>query len=156
VLKALSLYQLKRRSEAIVSLTKAYRLAETNNITVPFTQYAKDMRTLTAAALKDSKCTIPKKWLENINRKSSAYAKRRSHMLTEYKIANNVENEIPLTNREVDILKDLSHGLSRTEIAASKSVSPNTVKMAVNIIYDKLCVTCLPDAIRVAVDRKIV
>jgi len=84
VLKAMSLYQLKKRSEAIVVLTEAYNLAKSNNLITSFTEYAKDMRTLTLAAHKEKNCTIPKKWLEDINRISSIYSKRKSKMISEY------------------------------------------------------------------------
>ena len=156
VLEALSYYQLKRRDEAIAALTEAYSLAEPNKIVIPFTQYSKDMRTLTSAALRDSSCTIPKSWLEDINRKASAFARRLTHMVSESKAASDEEERIALTNRETKILKDLSQGLSRTEIAASQNISVNTVKMVINTIYDKLCVTSLHDALRIAIVRKLV
>jgi LuxR family maltose regulon positive regulatory protein len=156
VLEALSLYHLKRREEAIFALTEAYSLAAPNNIVVPFTQHSKDMRTLTSAALKDDKCTIPKAWLEDINRKASALAKRLTHMISENKAANGDEDKIILTNRETQILNDLSQGLSRTEIAASQNISVNTVKMVINTIYDKLCATSVHDALRIAIARKII
>ena len=84
VLKAMSLYQLKKRKEAIAVLTEAYNLAESNKLITLFTEYAKDMRTLTTAAHKEKNCAIPKKWLEEINRISSIYAKRKSKMVSEY------------------------------------------------------------------------
>ena len=84
VLKAMSLYQLKKRSEAIAALTEAYNLAESNKLITSFTEYAKDMRTLTLAAHKDKKCAIPKKWLEDVNRISSIYAKRKRKMISDY------------------------------------------------------------------------
>ena len=84
VLKAMSLYQLKKRKEAIAVFTEAYNLAKSNNFITSFTEYAKDMRTLTLAAHKEKNCTIPKKWLEDINRISSIYAKRKVKMISEY------------------------------------------------------------------------
>ena len=156
VLEALTLYQIKRKKDAITALTEAYVLAEPNEFVQSFIQYAKDMRTLTAAALKENECQIPKSWLENINRKASAYAKRRTHIISKYKAANNIGEIISLTRRESEILRDLSQGLSRTEIAASQSISVNTAKMVINSIYDKLSANSLADAIRIAVDRKIV
>jgi len=84
VLKAMSLYQLRKRSEAIAVFTEAYNLAESNKLITSFTEYAKDMRTLTLAAHKEKKCAIPKKWLEDINRVSSTYAKRKIKMISEY------------------------------------------------------------------------
>jgi len=157
-LKAMSLYQLKRRDEAITAFTEAYRLAESNKIIVMFTKFEKNIRTLTAAALKDWNVDfpIPKKWLEDINRKSSAYAKRKIKNITEHKQINNIVNEINLSKQESAILKDLSDGLSRSEIAVSRNISPNTVKMYIGYIYDKLGVFSLPEAIRIAVDRKLI
>ena len=156
LIKALSLYRLKRKQDALDALTESYDLAAPNGIITPFIQYAKDMRTLTSAALRDDACLIPRQWLENINRKASAYAKRQAHMISKYKSDNLLEDGITLTKRELEVLKDLTHGLSRSEIAASQNISTNTVKMIINIIYDKLCVSSLADAIRVAVENKIV
>jgi len=156
ILKALSLYQLKRRKEAIAALTTVYQLAAPNQIVSPFIHYAKDMRTLTAAASRDETCEIPKDWLEDINRKASAFAKKQIRMISEYKIANNLDEKISLTKRETEVLKDLSHGLSRSEIAANQNISVNTVKMVINIIYEKLHINNLAEAIRIASRRNMI
>ena len=156
VLEALSLYQLKGKDEAISVLSEAYAFAEPNRIIVPFTQFAKDMRTLTAAAMKDDNCSIPRDWLENVNRKASAFARRRAHLISENNAENDINNGVSLTKRESEILKDLSQGLSRTEIAASQNISVNTVKMNINIIYEKLHANNLVNAVRIATDRGII
>ena len=157
-LKALSLYQLKRKKEAIAAFTEAYNLSESNSIIASFTEHGKDMRTLTLAISKDTAArgVIPKKWLEEINRISSTYAKRKAKMIAEFNLANNMEGVLKMTKREIAILKDMADGLSRTEIASNRNLSVNTVKMAVNIIYGKLGVSSLPEAIRTAIDRKII
>jgi ATP/maltotriose-dependent transcriptional regulator MalT len=155
-LKALLNYKFHRHNEAIAALTEAYDLSESNRIIVSFIQYGKDMRALTAAALRDSSCTIPQSWLKNINRKASAFAKRQTNIVSAYKHANRQKIEISLTQREVEILNDLAHGLSRAEIAASHNISVNTVKMTINNIYEKLHASNLADAIRIAADRKII
>jgi len=156
LLESLSHYHLKQRGEAFSALTEAYELAESNGLVIFFIQYSKDMRTLTNAAIRDGTCAIPKPWLENINRKASAYAKRQSRIILEYMTANNIHKEITLTKREAKILKDLSLGLSRTEIAASYDISTNTVKVAINSIYEKLKAGNLVDAVRIAATRKII
>ena len=150
------MYHLKRREAALAALSEAYRLAAPNRFITPFIQFSKDMRTLTTAALRDDTCTIPKDWLENINLNASAFSKRQAIMISEFKIANQADNGISLTDREKEILRDLSLGLSRTEIAESKIISVNTVKLVTNIIYEKLCANSLADAIRFAKDRRII
>ena len=77
-------------------------------------------------------------------------------MISEYKTVNNINGGIKLTKREVAILKDLSDGLSRSEIASNRNLSVNTIKMAVSIIYGKLNVSSLGEAIRAAIDNKII
>ena len=57
---------------------------------------------------------------------------------------------------ESEILTDLSHGLSRAEIAASRNLSINTVKMLVNNVYMKLGAENLAEAIRIASERKFI
>ncbi|MDR0468670.1 MAG: hypothetical protein LBH09_01700, partial [Peptococcaceae bacterium] len=114
IIEALSLYQVKQREKAFDAFAEAYQLAEPNRFVVPFTLHGKDMRTLTAATIKNGRNQIPKPWLEMINRKSSAYAKRRSIMTAVYLNENKNDEQHSLTNREVDVLKDLSQGLSRT------------------------------------------
>jgi ATP/maltotriose-dependent transcriptional regulator MalT len=165
-LKALSLYQLKRKTEAIAAFTEAYHLSESNRIIASFTEHGKDMRTLTLAISKDGTSRggavngetrrIPKKWLEEINRISSTYAKRKTKMIAEFNLANNIEDEVKLTKREIAILKDMADGLSRSEIASNRNLSVNTIKMAANIIYSKLGVSSLGEAIHTAVDQKII
>ena len=155
VLEALSFYKLGKRDEAIAALTEAYFLAEPNDFIILFTRYAKDMRTLTDAAIKDSNCVIPKPWLENVNRKASAFARRLIYMNRQNNEANS-EEKVNLSNRETKVLYDLVQGLSRSEIAASQNISVNTVKMVINSIYDKLRVTNLHEALHTAIVRNLV
>jgi LuxR family maltose regulon positive regulatory protein len=156
VLEALALYQIKKRDEAIAALTDAYQFAESNKFIIPFTQYGKDMRTLTNSILRDNNCTIPQAWIKDINLKSSAFARRQTFLFAEAKAANGDEDKIELTNRETQVLRDLSQGLSRSEVAACQNISLNTVKMVINTIFDKLCVTSLHDALRIAIVRKLI
>jgi len=149
-------YKLKNREKSISSLQEAYNEALGNEILMPFIELGKDMRTLTAFAIKESSCKIPKSWLEEINRKSASYAKRLAHVVTKYKQAKGILETENISPREKEILSDLSHGLSRSEIAESRGLSINTVKMLINNIYMKLGAENLADAIRIASERKIV
>ncbi|MDR0302172.1 MAG: LuxR C-terminal-related transcriptional regulator [Treponema sp.] len=149
-------YKMKDKKLAFAALQEAYKNASPNEIVTPFIELGKDMRTLSTAALKEQSCKIPKKWLENINRKSASYAKHQVHLIAQYKQANLIPANIALSTRENEILANLSHGLSRSEIAASQGLSINTVKMVINNIYMKLGAENLADAIRIASERKIV
>jgi len=147
-------YKMKDNQQALASLEEAYKTASPNNILMPFIELGKDMRTLTAFALKKHD-VIPKLWLETVNRKSGSYAKRLAHVITKYRQANSIA-DISISAREAEILTDLSHGLSRSEIAANRNLSINTVKMVINNVYMKLGAENLADAIRIAAERKIV
>jgi LuxR family maltose regulon positive regulatory protein len=149
-------FKMKDKEKAFSALRTAYENAYPNEIVMPFIEMGKDMRTLTSALLKDPDNVIPKAWLEDINRKSATYAKRRSHVIAEYAQVNRMSDGINITPREGDILSDLSHGFSRAEIASSRSLSINTVKMVINGLYYKLGAENLADLIRIATNRKMI
>jgi LuxR family maltose regulon positive regulatory protein len=149
-------YKMKDRKKAFAVLRAAYEEALPNEIVMPFIEMGKDMRTLASALLKEPDNDIPKAWLEDINRKSASYAKRRAHIIAEYMQANRITDSPAITPRESDILADLSQGLSRSEIASSRSLSINTVKMVINSLYYKLGAQNLADLIRIATKHKMI
>ncbi|MDR1858182.1 MAG: LuxR C-terminal-related transcriptional regulator [Treponema sp.] len=149
-------YRMKEKALALAALHEAYEAASPNDLLTPFIELGKDMRTLTASALKDPHAKIPRPWLENVNRRAASYAKHHAHVVTEYKRANNMADRVAISPREADILADLSHGLSRAEIASSRSLSINTVKMVITNIYIKLGAENLADVIRIATERKMI
>jgi LuxR family maltose regulon positive regulatory protein len=149
-------YKMKDKQKAYDVLLEAYKDAEPNGIVMPFIELGKDMRTLTSSAIKEFNGEIPKEWLECINRKAASYAKRQAHVIVEFKHANNMSDNIILSPRESDILKDLSYGHSRAEIAVSRSLSINTVKMVINSIYSKVGAENLADLIRISVEKRLV
>jgi len=156
VLEACVHYKMKNKKKAFSSLTEAYENALPNDILMPFIELGKDMRTLTAVALKQPGNKIPGPWLEDVNRKSATYAKRRTHLIAEYKKAYGITDRVVFSPREAEILADLSHGLSRVEIANSRGLSVNTVKMVINMLYAKVGAENLADLIRIAVERKLI
>jgi LuxR family maltose regulon positive regulatory protein len=155
-LEAACYSRIKDSEAALTSLKEAYDLALSNDIVMPFIELGKDMRTLTAAAIRNNSRDIPQKWLEMINRKAATYAKRLTGVVSEYKKANHISDDVRLSARETDVLNDLYNGLSRSEIAAGRDLSINTVKMVLNTIYTKLNADNIADVIRTALDRKLI
>jgi len=149
-------YKMKDKEKAYAVFEEAYLTAEPNKIIMPFIELGKDMRTLTEFAQKNTNGKIPGSWLEVINRKAASYAKRLSHILTEHQQEFGSSNYNIVSPREREILTDLSQGLSRTEIAASRNLSINTVKMIINKAYMKLGAESMAEAIRIATEKKII
>jgi LuxR family maltose regulon positive regulatory protein len=149
-------YKKKKKEKALAAFTEAYETACPNGILMPFIEMGKDMRTLSSVALKQPGNKIPKPWLEELNRKSASYAKRRTHVIAEYKKDHGLTDGVVFSPREAEVLADLSHGLSRVEIAANRGLSINTVKMVINMLYAKVGAENLADLIRIAVEEKLI
>jgi len=150
-------FTMKDKEKAFAALQKAYEDAQSNEIVMPFIEMGKDMRTLTSALLKTAEGdVIPKSWLDDINRKSASYAKRKAHVIADYSHANHISDNSAITPRETEILGDLSQGLSRAEIASNRNLSINTVKMVINSLYYKLGSENMSDLIRIATKRKMI
>jgi LuxR family maltose regulon positive regulatory protein len=155
-------YKMKNNQKAFSVLQEAYDTAAPNDLFMPFIELGKDMRTLTSAALKDAGDSkgavdvIPAAWLEKINRKAASYAKHQGHVAAEYKRVNGLTYAAPLSARETEVLSDLSHGLTRSEMAVNRNLSINSVKMIINSIYSKLGADNLASLIRIAVERKLI
>ena len=155
-MEACAHYKMKNYVKACAVLTEAYEAASPNDLLMPFIELGKDMRTLTAFAIKEPMCTISESWLETVSRKSSTYAKRQALVFSENKETSGRAYGIVISPRESEILTDLFNGLSRAEIAISRGVSINTVKMQIANIYMKLGAENLADALRIAAERKMI
>ena len=149
-------YLSKEKRKALEALKEAYDKAAPNGIIMAFVNRGKDMRTLCSAALKEPGYDVPSDWLEMVRSKSSSYAKRQSHIISEYKRANDIAESAAMTQREIDIIIDLSHGLSHSEIAVSRCISINTVKTVISTIHKKLKTENNTDMIRAAIKQKLI
>ncbi|MDR1062222.1 MAG: LuxR C-terminal-related transcriptional regulator [Clostridiales bacterium] len=158
-LRAVCQYHIDDRKGSLRTLESAYAISRSDELDMPFIELGKDMRTLTSAAMKERDCAIPQAWLEKINRKSSAYAKNLSQVILEYQNQNSLNGSgsaSVLTKRELDILTDLCHGLSKAEIASNRNISANTVKMVVQMIFSKLGAQNTANAIWIAASRQLI
>jgi LuxR family maltose regulon positive regulatory protein len=156
VLEAVCLYQLKNRDGALAAFREAYEAAESNELLMPFIEMGNDMRTLTRVAMRGNDSGIPREWLEVVNRKAATYAKRLNLIASEYKKANNLGKDVRLSEREIEVLYDVYHGLTRSEIAVSHSLSVSTIKMVLSSIYSKLGADNVADVIRIALEHKLI
>jgi LuxR family maltose regulon positive regulatory protein len=156
LVEAVCRYRLRDIPAAVRALERAYELAVPNSLDMPFIELGRDMRAITGAALKVSDCTIPREWLERIQRAATACA-RRMFTITEYYQSQDQDREAGenLSPREIKVLTGLSQGLTREEIASASSLSINTVKSVIRSAYNKLGAVNRADAVRIATARNI-
>ncbi|MCL2342437.1 MAG: LuxR C-terminal-related transcriptional regulator [Firmicutes bacterium] len=155
-IEACASYQMRDKARACAALEQAYELSSPIEIAMPFIELGKDMRTLTAAAIRDLNCGIPKAWLQTINKKASLYARYQAMVVADYEKDAGANDWVPLSARETEVLHDLYAGFSRTEIAAKRKLSLRTINMNIQNIYTKLHAKNVADIIRTAVERKLI
>ena len=152
VIKAIACYNTADKAGAAQELEKAYELARPNSILSPFIENGNAVRTLVSALLKSRKTRLPEEWLNNILTKSSTYTKKRNKVIADYQTHYPQEQRTPsrLSRREVQVLSDISLGMTREEIADNNSLSVNTVKNITKSVYEKLGASNAYEAIRIA------
>jgi len=116
----------------------------------------KELHPLAAAALNHADCSIPKEWLKVIDRKASIYAKKVAVVASAVKSEMNMKETVSLSARELEVLSDIYHGLTREEIATNRYLSVNTVKKTLQSIYIKLDAHNNVDAVRIALEKKLI
>ena len=141
---------------ALDDFAKAYTLSLNGEFEMPFIELGKNLHPLVTAALEHADCDIPEQWLKGIDRKASIYAKKVAVILNSYKEENKIADAPRLSKREREVLDDLSHGLSREEIAENRYLSVNTVKKILQSIYIKLDANNNADAIRIALEKNLI
>ena len=141
---------------ATADFEKAYRLSFCGVFEMPFILFGKTMHSLANAALRQGGTGIPNEWLKAVDRKSSIHGKKIAAVANAFKQENKAGESVSLTKRELEVLNDLYHGLSREEIAANQYLSIGTVNKALESIYTKLDANSIVDAIRIALENKLI
>jgi LuxR family maltose regulon positive regulatory protein len=152
---------------AVADFEKAYSLSLDGVLEQPFIELRKDLHPLIAAVKKFGKAefnqnnrlnsALPNlEWLTAIGRKAFAYSKKVDAVAAAFKREQKIEEPVKLSEREREILTDIYHGLSREAIAASRYLSINTVKTILQSIYLKLDADNNVDAVRIAIEKKLV
>ncbi|MCL2498393.1 MAG: LuxR C-terminal-related transcriptional regulator, partial [Symbiobacteriaceae bacterium] len=141
---------------AMADFRKGYALSLNGNLETPFIELGRELVPLVNAALKDSSLGIPQLWLRELNRKATIYAKKVAVVAGTYGEDHSLAEGARLSDRELEVLSDLYHGLSREEIATNRFISLNTVKKTLQFIFLKLGVNRSVDAIRVALEKGLI
>jgi len=141
---------------AIKDFEKAYLMSFNGEFEMTFIELGRTFHQLASAAYKHEGCIIPAEWIKTIDRKASIYAKRIDIVMNSIKREEHIKEPVLLSDREQDVLNDLYQGLSRDEIAANRFLSINTVKKILQSIYIKLDANNNVDAIRIAIEKKLV
>ena len=153
-LKAAILNRMGDEVSALETLEAAWKMSASHGrevrLDMPFIELGEDMHTLTGAALISENNTIPKSWLETIRRKASVYAKKLTAVKEQYGREEGIKENLFLSSQELSVLKGISLGFTREDIAIENSISLNTVKNVIRTIYGKLGALNRADAIRLA------
>ena len=156
LLTAVAHYHVGDMKEAMAELQRAYELSFQGVFEMAFIELGKELRPLIHFASKQENPGIPAEWLKKIERKISIYAKKITVVANALNDTAKTEKMISLSEREREVLRDLYHGLSREEIALNRYLSINTVKKILQAIYIKLDAHNNVDAIRIALEKKLI
>lgn len=154
IIRAIAYMKFGEKDNAIKEFWECYNISKIHQVVTPYISFNKDMRTLTALAMRDSKdYEFDQEWLAYLNKKSSTYAKKLASMRNGS--SNTSSRPEGLTKREKSVLQGLSQGLTRTEIAIMCDVSPGTIKTIIKQIYNKLDAVNNAAAVRIAYETGI-
>ena len=94
-------------------------------------------------------------FLEQMRTKAVTYAKRHAYLSPRI-LEKEGEKDFRLTEREKELLRNLSQGLNREEMAESMYVSPHTIKSMLKTVYNKISAINSADAVRIAIQAGII
>jgi len=147
--RAIIYYQIDEKEEAVNSIKKTYDLTKENSLIIPFIQYGHKIRPILTYIKRKGESEIPREWVDKFIKKAATSYKRHAYLIS--RLGNQEEGENQkLTAREIELLKYLSQGLTRVEIAESMYVSPHTIKSMLKMVYNKLGAVNRADALRLA------
>ncbi|MDL2253443.1 LuxR C-terminal-related transcriptional regulator [Ruminococcaceae bacterium OttesenSCG-928-I18] len=152
LLKAECYLPLRQAHRATAELYAAYQMAYKNGITTVFAERGERIVPLLEIAEKQTEAPFEADWLKKVRREAVAYSKRISGMIKNHGERYSVsKTHIPsLTDREKEVLRHLSSGLSREEIGAQMGITVHGVKKHITSIYTKLGAVNRVDALHIA------
>lgn len=156
LLSAVAKINSDNKNGALTDFIRAYELSCFGEFEMPFIELGRNLHPLVVLALSNMNCPISDGWLKKTERKASAYAKKSEFIAGKIKRKKNIDVAVQITDRERDVLIDIYQGLTREDIAATRYLSVNTVKKILQSIYIKLDAETNIDAIRVALEKKLI
>ena len=156
IMLAIGYHQLGNANSAIRALWTAYDLSYHNGLTTLFVEAERYMIPLIDQARRQDAYAFAPEWLDFVQQEAVSFAKRAAKVRAAYKKQNpaKLAGDNPLTKREVEVLRALSQGLTREEIAVKQFVSINTVKSFIRNIYNKLGAANRTEAISIAISNE--
>ncbi|QQO08748.1 helix-turn-helix transcriptional regulator [Breznakiella homolactica] len=153
IMRAIGYCQMEKPGAAMEALWTAYDMAYRNNLTTLFIEAEHFMLPLISLAREQREYAFDRQWLDHIDEQAGAFARRAAAVRASYRKQSTVKTgrPNPLTRREEEILRDLSRGLTREEIAVVYSISVNTVKSFIRTIYNKLDASNRAEAVSIAI-----
>lgn len=148
---AVSYYQTDDMENAIRVVKDVYELVSGNNLIMPLIEYGHKTRAVLEYVRRQGGAGIPAEWLDAVTTKASTYAKRHSFIVSQFQSKEFDMQDFGLTQREIELLRNMSQGLTRDEIAASMYISPHTVKSMLKTVYNKIGAINSADAVRISI-----
>ncbi|ULQ60976.1 LuxR C-terminal-related transcriptional regulator [Brucepastera parasyntrophica] len=153
IMLAISHFHLGNPDSAMAALWTAYDMSYNNGLVTLFIEGEKHMEALIDLARRQQEHAFDPQWLDLIARQAAGFTRRAAAVRSSYKKQGNPKTvkENPLTLREVEILQELSRGLTREEIAIKHRISINTIKSFIKTIYSKLNAANRAEAVSIAI-----
>ncbi|MDL2228888.1 LuxR C-terminal-related transcriptional regulator [Treponema sp. OttesenSCG-928-L16] len=153
IMLAVGYYHLGNQDSAMEALWTAYDMSYNNGLITLFIEGDKHMGALIDMARQQEVYAFDHQWLNLIAKESAAFSKRAAVVRNAYKKQGSTKTvkQNPLTRREMEILQDLSRGLTREEISVEQGISVNTIKSFIRTIYNKLDATNRAEAVSIAI-----
>lgn len=150
---AIAYYHLGEETKALETLLEAYHLTYHNYIVTPFIEAGSHMLELINLIRQSEMKEFDPLWIAHIYSKADEFNQLRNAMIKEHKKAKHLKKSktSKLSNRELNVLEDLTIGMTREEIATQNYISVNTVKSTITSIYNKLGAVNRADAVRIGI-----
>lgn len=151
LLKAICLNSIGNYQMAVSNLHQAYEMAHNNNVVSYFVENGNRMRSLINLAIAQNEYPFDGTWLKDIEKKAAVYMENIIAIKKKFITRTKKDSlHVHLSKREMEVLRLMAIGLTRSEISKQLGISVNSVKTYIAGTYNKLGAINKADAIRLA------